>query len=189
MKLLWLLTENGKSLIKNSSTINNISLIEIVPISHKNIHESLALLQKVFTTFTDEEDPYLWFKVSVEPDKHQDLMKEKGVRDIRYFAVLNKENKIIGTTGLYHLTKDPENTVWLGFYCLDADYRGQGLGRKILQWTLDQAKAEGNTTMLLYTSPNPGLDDAQKVYEKFGFVTTNKEVKNGEVTLYMKLKL
>jgi GNAT superfamily N-acetyltransferase len=161
---------------------------QIVPVSAKNIEEALALLQKVFITFTDEEDPYLWFKLSIEPEKNQKLMLEKGVRDIRYFAVLD-DKKIIGTTGLYHLVRDPNNTVWLGFYCLDESYRGKGLGRKILQWTVDKAKTEGNKMMQLYTSPNPGLETAEQVYKKFGFKVTKTEEKAGEKTIYMELQL
>lgn len=164
--------------------------IEIVPLSKDTIQEGLFLLQKVFHTFMGEEDPYYWFKVSLEPEKNKKVMLKRGVSEVRYFIVKDKtNNKIIGTTGLYHLTKDPKDTVWLGFYCLDSEYRGRGLGKEVLQWTIEKAKKEGNTTLCLYTTPNGDLAVAQVIYDKFGFITTKTEEKDGETIIYKELKL
>lgn len=164
--------------------------IEILPLDNDNIEESLALLQKIFHTFTDEEDPYYWFKLSLEPEKNKELMLKRGVSDVRYFIVKDKtKNKVIGTSGLYHLTKDPKDTVWLGFYCLDVQYRGKGLGKEILQWTIDKAKKEGNTMLRLYTSFNEDLRVALVIYDKLGFVTTKIEEKDRETIIYKELKL
>lgn len=161
-----------------------------VPVTQESFDETLKLLNKVFKTFTEEENPFVWYKVSLDPGKHADFMKTKGVRDVRYFSVIDKANKkVIGATGLYHLLRETPETVWLGFYCLDEKYRGQGIGKKILEWTVDKARNEGNTLLKLYTSPNEELEKAQEIYKKFGFIKTGEEEKNGEITTYMELAL
>jgi ribosomal protein S18 acetylase RimI-like enzyme len=72
---------------------------------------------------------------------------------------------------------------------LDPEYRGKGLGKEVLRWTIDKAKREGNSVLRLYTSPNEDLAIAQVVYDKFGFVTTKTEEKGGENVIYKELAL
>ena len=162
--------------------------IKIVPLSEETKEKSLKLLEDIFHAFDEEEDPYIWFKISLEPEKNTEMMKEHGVRDVRYFVVLDKD-KVIGTTGLYHILSEPQETVWLGWFCLDPKYRGQGLGKMVLSWTIDRAREEGNNLLKLYTSPNENLSIAQKLYDKFGFKTTKTEQKNGETVIYKELDL
>lgn len=161
----------------------------IAPVSTKTIDNALALLQRIFKTFDEIEDPYFWFKISLAPEKNAQIIHERGCRDVRYFVVLNSNDKVIGTTGLYHLNRDPEKTVWLGFYCLEPEYRGKGIGKQVLSWTIEKAQTEGNTIMKLYTSPNEDLTTAQEIYDKFGFITTETEEKNGETVIYKELNL
>ena len=48
--------------------------------------------------------------------------------------------EIIGLTGLYNRKEYPEDEVWLGWFCIDPKYRGQGRGRMLLEWTLQRAR-------------------------------------------------
>ena len=163
--------------------------IEIVPVTDKTIGEALSLVHRIFPHPSEEEDPDLWFKMSLEPENYSEQMRENGARDVRYFVAVDKKtNKVVGTTGLYHLNEDPPGTIWLGWYCVDPEFRRRGIGRSILQWTIDKARSEGESTLRLYTPPEEDVD-AQIVYDKFGFETTGTEQKAGYSIAYKQLKL
>lgn len=163
--------------------------IEIVPVTDKTVGKALSLIHRLFPNPTEEESPDLWFKMSLEPEKYSKEMRENGARDVRYFVAIDKKtNKIISTTGLYHLNEDPSGTVWLGWYCVDPKFQGQGIGREVLQWTIDKARTEGESVLRLYTSPKES-PVAQIVYDKFGFKLTGSEEKNGEAIVYRQLEL
>lgn len=55
--------------------------------------------------------------------------------------------------------------------CIDEDFRGQGIGTKILEFAKNIAKEENCTDMHLTVNPNN--ENAIKVYEKFGMKVYN----------------
>lgn len=55
--------------------------------------------------------------------------------------------------------------------CIDEDFRGQGIGTKILEFVKNIAKEENCTDMHLTVNPNN--ENAIKVYEKFGMKVYN----------------
>ena len=54
-------------------------------------------------------------------------------------------------------------------------YRGQGLGRKLMDWAMDQARARGCGLMQLTTHVT--RNDAHRFYEGLGFAVTHKGMK------------
>jgi len=142
---------------------------DIVPLSPENLKEALSLVLEVFEVYT-EEDPNVWFPASIEPWKYKSLYEREKVRDCRYFVAIEKtSNKVIGTTGLYHLATEPEDVAQVGWYCVAQVYRGRGIGKKILEWTIKLAHNEGNSKLRLYTSTRRDLAAANAVYHKLGF--------------------
>ncbi len=163
--------------------------IQIIPVSAETIDPALNLIHQIFPHTTPEEDPDLWFKMSIDPEKYTDKIRENGCRDVRYFVALNKEtNQVIGTTGLYHLNKDLPGTVWLGWFCVDPNFRRKGIGRYMLGWTIDKAKSEGESTLKLYTSPKES-PEAQILYDKFGFISIGEDLKDGSPVTYKELQI
>ena len=55
--------------------------------------------------------------------------------------------------------------------CIDEDFRGQGIGTKILEFAKNIAKEQNCTDMHLTVNPNN--ENAIKVYEKFGMKVYN----------------
>lgn len=75
-------------------------------------------------------------------------------------------DKAAGITGLYTEERLGEkNTVWLGWYGVLPEYRGQGLGRQILLDTIAEAKKMNFDTFRLYTSVK-NCADACRLYDK-----------------------
>jgi GNAT superfamily N-acetyltransferase len=50
---------------------------------------------------------------------------------------------------------------------VDKKYRGQGIGRELMLWTIERAKAEGCISMQLTT--NAEREDAHRFYRELGF--------------------
>lgn len=162
--------------------------IKIVPLSEENMEGALSVLHKCFSSFNSVEDPNKWFPATLAPEKYADLYRGGKVVDCRYFVVIDtKQNKPIGTTGIYHLEEDPPTTAWVGWYCIDPDYQGKGIGKEVLRWTIDKAKTEGNSALKLYT--RPGYDAALALYDKFGFKDVGEEEYEGEMAVYKELSL
>jgi len=83
-----------------------------------------------------------------------------------YFAVLESaEGNVIGTAGIYPLAEP--GVCELRKMYLDSAYRGQGLGRLLLEDALAWACAQNYRRVVLETASV--LKDAIRLYESYGF--------------------
>lgn len=73
------------------------------------------------------------------------------------------EGRIIGT-GMSFSTG---NTGWIGSICVDEDYRGNGLGRRLTEYSIHVLKEQGLDSILLRGSEQGG-----RLYRSMGFVQT-----------------
>lgn len=80
------------------------------------------------------------------------------------FRILEAEGNIIGTYGLYRLS---DSVCELRKMYLLPEHHGQGLGRKMMDDALFQARRLGFDEMILET--NSVLKSARRLYEKYGF--------------------
>jgi len=79
-------------------------------------------------------------------------------------VLLGPDGAIIGTVGLFPMG---EGTVELRKMYLLSSQRGQGLGRRMLDHALDQARALGFSRVTLETASV--LKEAVALYERYGF--------------------
>ncbi len=105
-------------------------------------------------------------------DKKADILKaidyslDRGVRPGGYVVVARDEGKIVGAVVVNKTGMEgyiPENI--LVYIAAHADYRGQGLGKKLMKAAIE--RAEGS--IALHVEPD---NPARHLYEKLGF--TNK---------------
>ena len=83
-----------------------------------------------------------------------------------YFVAL-MDDEIVGGGGIYPSDGLPNGTCELVKMYLLPEARGIGLGKRIIEECLAFAKENGNTQV--YIESMPELENALKVYEKFGF--------------------
>ena len=83
-----------------------------------------------------------------------------------YLAYLDGDP--IGITGLYYYPEHTEE-MWLAWFGVKKDYRGQGFASEILKWSIEQALKSNRKVMRLYTDTVENAD-AIKLYEKTGFI-------------------
>jgi putative acetyltransferase len=96
-------------------------------------------------------------------DALYELFREKGSA---YFVAL-RDNELVGGGGIFPTEGLPQGTCELVKMYLRKDTRGTGLGKKLIETSLNWAKEQGYNNVYLETMPE--LKPALKVYEKFGF--------------------
>lgn len=150
-------------------------MIKVEPLSRENFDEAVRLANSVFNY--EKSLPENAFMASIDDEKFKELKKTGAVfgKNLEYFVVKNNDGKIIGTTGLYNKEDDAEDVIWLGWYCVDPNFRGQGYGQEILDLTISEARRRGKKYFRLYTSTRPEEKSANLMYEKNGFKLSNDE--------------
>ncbi len=78
--------------------------------------------------------------------------------------LLRKNEEIIGAVGLHPLS---DETVEILKLAVDSDFKGLGLGRKLMQKAIEESYNLGYKDIILYT--NSKLKAAIGLYEKLGF--------------------
>ena len=114
------------------------------------------------TVFFDESTDHLYELFQSEP--------------LSAYYIAIQDNKIIGGAGIYPTTGLPANTCELVKMYLSKEVRGQGIGRKMIDYCLNVAKQKGFEQVYLETMPE--LNKAVSVYEKFGFTYLNGPMGN-----------
>lgn len=97
-------------------------------------------------------------------DKDLDAIEVHYHSNRGYFGVTELDNKIVATVGLANV--DNETCELRKMYILP-NQRGKGLGRYLLEFSLDKARALGYQRMILETAAP--LKSAIAMYKKYGF--------------------
>jgi putative acetyltransferase len=100
-------------------------------------------------------------------DKALDCMTETYDNPKSTYFVIDKNGSIIGGAGVAQLDNYDGNVCELQKMYFLPEARGVGLGSKMMQVCLDQAKAFGFEQCYLETLPY--MEDARKLYAKVGF--------------------
>lgn len=170
--------------------------MNIVPLSNENIEETIALANSIFPhDVASNNPPEAGLRKSLESVLGQkswrSSTKGKEFSRLNYWVMLDDETKrVVGFTGLYAFADAPHE-VWLGWFGLDASTRGKGLGRELLEWTMNTAREEGYTLFKLYTTTDPLETAAQKLYDSCGLKVVREEHEVGDeyTTIYREGRL
>ena len=119
--------------------------------------EIMNLVKAVLSDYGLKTDPVTDQDIS---DLEQDYFSKNG-----WFAVLENNNKIIGTYGIFRI--DDKVCELRKMYLLP-NFHGKGLGKMLLNEAFKKAKELGYSEMILET--NKVLDKAISLYRKNGFV-------------------
>ncbi len=100
------------------------------------------------------------------------------------FYVLMDGEQLIGTVALHRVSA---TVCELGRMYLAADYRGRGLGRKLLHHALQQAEVRGFTEVVLKTASV--LKEALALYRRAGFLPVADQEPGGNCDVVMSRKI
>ena len=177
------LTKTGSNIVQAPQCTADMN---IIPLQKKYLEETIKMVNEVFPADVNAMySPEKSFRLSLEYEEEPELLNKSYMRRIGYWIMQDDTDEVIGVTGLYRRENDPSDLVWLGWYCVRADQRGKGLGRRLLEWTINIAREEGYKKLELYTSTDPNEARAQELYEKLGFKIVGEEKSGGAYkTLY-----
>jgi L-amino acid N-acyltransferase YncA len=140
----------------------NASAITIIPLSQNNIRKAILLTENIFPFETDQRNARFTLYDSLGDQEHGQ----------RYWVAVNEQNKVIGITGLYEDRKD-KTVIWLGWHGVHTEHRLYGIGSKLLDYAINEAKKAGYKKLRLFSSlSDPNEQAAHKLYKKFSFVQT-----------------
>ena len=108
---------------------------------------------------------------------------------LNYWAAVNDNGDVCGICGLYTYKKDEREAVWLGWFCVDPNHRGRGIGKKLIEFSIVEARKHNKKYFRLYTSTDPNEAAAQNLYEKYGFKITRREQNRSGARIFRELKL
>lgn len=156
----------------------------IKTLSETTLKEAIQLRDKVFTHLDKCERETL--SASLYTDKFAAWYVENGIQQLTYWVAIDElTKKLVGLVGLYTEYGDNDDMIWLGWFCVDPDYRGQKLGAMLLEFAIDRAREHGKSFLHLYTTDEPEYSAARALYGKRGFV--KYKVEDG--VLYYKLDI
>ena len=126
-------------------------MLRLVQITKMNIQEALEIEHKIFPRYSARANYY-------------DSLDDNS--NANYFLVYSKAD-CVGITGLYSYSNDKENG-WLAFFGLKEEFRGQGIGREMLELSEEYARSRGFINLRLFTDKYDNLD-AINFYKHCGF--------------------
>ncbi|MDP2669293.1 MAG: GNAT family N-acetyltransferase [bacterium] len=158
--------------------------MNIIPLTKEYLDTTIRMVNECFPEDVSAEwSPERSFRTYLRMMEDDEFKKNNRIKGYNVWIV-PEGNDVIAVTGLYRLQDDPEERVWLGWYCVREDRRGKHLGKELLLWTIERAKSMGFKKLRLYTTSSPGEERAQELYEKLDFKIVGQEKKSAYTTLY-----
>lgn len=166
---------NQRSLMATAKLLNP-NEVRIVPLSAENLPGAIEAGKDGFRYGMGFLNPAADFKASLNPAARKFLSSAPHQEmNSRYFVAVDSENRVLGTTGLYQTSKDQADALWLGWMSVRPAYRGKGVGQKLLDFSIDEAKRQDATYLRLFTSTYKGERAAQPLYERAGLKVVGEE--------------
>jgi len=81
----------------------------------------------------------------------------------------------LGVVGLYTLSYDEKEAYWLGWYCVNNNARGKGVGKALLGFAIRKVNKDGKKYLRPYTFNEPNERKANRIYDKLGFKSMTKK--------------
>jgi len=176
--------EDLKSIMKN---LQIRQITQIKELNHNNLEEAKNLRNRTFNYIKKIEQDTL--DASLDRKNYIKCYKNNEINFMKYYVLENNDNKIIGLTGIYNEIEDEDDMCWIGWFCIDNNYRNLGLGKKLLDFSINKAKELNNKFLHLYTYDSKEFEAAINIYKKYGFVQYKPDFKTSKKDLYFKLEL
>jgi putative acetyltransferase len=120
-----------------------------------------GLIRSVFREFKIDRPGTVYFDPTTD-NLYKLFQKERTI-----YWIAEEEGKIIGGCGIYATPLLPEGCAELVKFYLAGNQRGKGIGRILMEKSLESAKQLGYNQ--IYLESLPELSKAISIYEKAGF--------------------
>jgi GNAT superfamily N-acetyltransferase len=112
------------------------------------------------------------------PAAYADAFGQIDADPRQLLAVAEQDGRLVGTlqlTFIPYLSHRGGERALIEAVRIAGDARGEGLGRTMLEWAIDQARRRGCRMVQLTTDKRRG--DARRFYESLGFTATHEGMK------------
>ena len=165
-------------------------MAQIIELERHMIPQAKALVARVFPYQGLTERLSFWAYKHHGSPLMKMLLKLYGGMDVyRYWVAVNENGDIVGTTGLYSENQDCHEALWLSWFCVAPEARGQGIGKQLIEFSIEKARGYNKKYLRLYTSDDPNEAAAQVLYEKYGFKVVGTKKKRRYTLLYREREL
>lgn len=147
----------------------NQSII-IRPIEHTDNLALAKVIRDALTEFGANKPGTVYFDPTT--DALYELFRAKGA----YYFVATINNELVGGCGIFPTENLPQGTCELVKLYLKDTARGTGLGKKLMQQSMDWAKENGYHQVYLESMPE--LSKAVSIYENVGFTRLSQPLGN-----------
>jgi GNAT superfamily N-acetyltransferase len=96
-------------------------------------------------------------------------LSEAGLTDGRSYFVRRDAGRLIGITGLHCYNWGPPENVWLAWFAVHPEYHGSGLGKQLMDGTIELARTKGFQKLFIETYSQDVFHNARLFYEAQGF--------------------
>jgi GNAT superfamily N-acetyltransferase len=143
--------------------------IMIEPLSRNSFSAAIAVVDKVFPRqrWWEKARWGLWLSLRGGV-LSKFVLAAVGIRWCRYWVAVGAQGEVYGVTGLYML-RGEHDAWWLGWTCVDPGARKQGVGSRLVDFAIGEARRSGIAILKVYTSEAPELGIAKQLYERRGF--------------------
>jgi putative acetyltransferase len=128
------------------------------------------LIRKVFREFKIDRPGTVYFDPTTD-DLYTLFQTPRSI-----YRIALDGSEIIGGCGIFPTPALPEGCAELVKFYLDAGYRGRGIGRMLMDKSIDSAREFGFRQ--IYLESMPELGKAISMYEKAGFRSISKPMGN-----------
>jgi hypoxanthine-DNA glycosylase len=150
--------------------------VTIEKLTKNSLAQAENLRDKVFGKTTKTEA--LTLRASLNPKEYKNVYEDSYIKDMEYW-IAKSNNEAIGIVGLYTHKYEKDNSCWLGWFAVEPKFRGNKIGKKLLDFAVNKAKERGYEYLKLYTYDSNEFKIAKELYkkEKFKqFDSKNKEL-------------
>lgn len=127
--------------------------------------DNAFLAQMIREVFEEHEAPR---EGTVYTDKTTDSLYEVFQIEKAVFWIAESEHEILGCCGIYPTEGLPKGCAELVKFYLPKSARGKGIGKRLMEKSLESAGAFGYSA--LYIESLPVFSKAVGIYEKLGFI-------------------
>ncbi len=144
--------------------------IQIRPIAPNDNVALAKVIRDTLTEFGANKPGTVYFDPTT--DALYELFRTPGA----VYFVATIDNTLVGGCGIYPTENLPNGTCELVKLYLKTEARGTGLGKQLLEISMQWAKDNGYSQVYLESMPE--LDKAVSIYEKLGFIRIQQPLGN-----------
>ncbi|MDD3179787.1 MAG: GNAT family N-acetyltransferase [Opitutaceae bacterium] len=146
-----------------------------VPLTVEHLVEVSRVAAALFPWESEHQEA---LATALAPEAHRVFLGEHGLASVCCWVAL-KGNLIAGLACFYVYDDRPDE-VWLAWFGLRPEMRGQGKGRQFLDWCIATSRGEGRKILRLWTTNESEYAAARQMYERSGFICENWPALPGE---------